>query len=70
MLINKRTPGLPIPHRGPLTPQNVMASTGRTYKVVIPMASGKVVAIEQWSPDNRAGELSRVWGVKATVEVV
>jgi len=75
MLTNNRNakreiPGLPIPHRRPLDPQTEMASTGRMYKVVIPMHSGKVVAIEQWSPDNRVGELSKAWGVKATVEVV
>jgi len=67
---NKRMPGLPVPHRGPLTPMNVMASTSRVYKVVVPMASGKVVTVTQWSPDRKAGELNKAWGVKATLEVV
>lgn len=67
---NKRMPGMPVPHRGPLTPMNVMASTSRTYRVVVPLPSRKVITVEQWSPDSKAGELNKAWGVKATLEVV
>lgn len=68
----KQTPGLPvpIPHRRPLDPKTVMASTGRVYKIVVPMTGKRTLTIEQWSPDNKRGELNKVWGVKATLEVV